>query len=123
MQYMLLIYGDENELTQAERQDCYLESTKVAHDIKAAGQFVATAPLHNTTSATSLRVRGGKRLITDGPFAETREQLGGFFLIKADDLDQALSIAERLPMAKRGTIEIRPVIELENLPEFDRHEG
>jgi len=116
MQYMLLIYHNENELTEAERQDCYTESTQVAHDIKAAGQFIATSPLHHTSTATSLRIRDGKRLITDGPFAETREQLGGFFLIKADDLDQALSIAELLPMAKRGTIEIRPVIELNNLP-------
>ena len=117
MQYMLLIYHNENELTEPERQDCYTESTKVVHDVHAAGQFLGAAPLHHTSTATSLRVRDGKRLITDGPFAETREQLGGFFLIKADDLDQAIGIAERLPMAKRGTIEIRPVIELNNLPE------
>jgi len=116
MQYMLLIYHNENELTQAERQDCYKESTQVVHDINAAGQYLGAAPLHHTSTATSLRIRDGKRLITDGPFAETREQLGGFFLIKADDLDQAIGIAERLPMAKRGTIEIRPVIELDNLP-------
>ena len=117
MQYMLLIYHNENELTQTERQDCYTEATQVAHDVSAAGQFLGAAPLHHTSTATSLRIRDGKRLITDGPFAETREQLGGFFMIKADDLDQAIAIAERLPMAKRGTIEIRPVIEISNLPE------
>lgn len=113
---MLLIYGDENALSQGELEACYGESTQLAHQLQAAGQFLATAPLHKTSSATSLRVREGKRFVTDGPFAETREQLGGFFLVEAKDLDEALSIAERIPMAKRGTVEVRPVVELEGLP-------
>jgi hypothetical protein len=117
MKYMLLIYLDEQSLSEAERQQCYADSAELAHQLDAAGQFLATAPLHPTSSATSVRVREGKRLVTDGPFAETREQLGGFFLIDAPNLDQALAVAERIPMARRGTVEVRPVIELGGLPE------
>jgi hypothetical protein len=113
---MLLLYGDEHELSQAELEQCYGDSTELAHQLNAAGQFIATAPLQPTAMATSLRVREGKRLITDGPFAETREQLGGFFLIEAADLDEAIAVAERIPMARRGTVEIRPVVELPNVP-------
>ena len=80
------------------------------------GQYLATAPLHPTATATSVRVREGKRLVTDGPFAETREQLGGYFLIEASDLDEAIAIAGRIPMARRGTVEIRPVVEVAGLP-------
>lgn len=116
MRYMLLIYLDENALDDAEREACYQESTQLAHQLHAAGQYLATAPLHPTAMATSVRIREGKRLVTDGPFAETREQLGGYFLIEANDLDEAIAIATRIPMARRGTVEIRPVIEIEGLP-------
>jgi hypothetical protein len=116
MRYMLLIYGDETLLSPAERQSCYGESAQLAHQLHAAGQYLATAPLHPTTVATSVQVREGKRLVTDGPFAETREQLGGYFLIEAPDLDEAIAIAARIPMARRGTVEIRPVIEVPGLP-------
>ncbi len=116
MRYMLLIYGDENALDDAERARCYEESTALAHDLNAAGRFVACAPLQPTSMATSVRVREGRRLVTDGPFAETREQLGGYFLIEAGDLDEAIGIAARIPMARRGTVEVRPVIEIPNLP-------
>jgi hypothetical protein len=116
MKYMLLIYGDENALDQVEREECYHESAQLAHQLDAAGQFLATAPLHLTTTATSVRVRDGKRYVTDGPFAETREQLGGYFLITANDLDEAIAIAARIPGARRGTVEIRPVIEIAGLP-------
>ncbi|HYB99213.1 MAG TPA: YciI family protein [Candidatus Limnocylindrales bacterium] len=116
MKYMLLIYGDENALTQDEREQCYEESAALARKLHSAGQFIATAPLQPTALATSLRVRDGKRVVTDGPFAETREQLGGFFLIDATDLDAALAVAAQLPMAKKGTIEVRPVIEIPGLP-------
>ena len=116
MRYMLLIYGEENALDQAERERCYGESTELAHQLHAAGQFLATAPLHPTAMATSVRIREGKRHVTDGPFAETREQLGGYFLIDVKDLDEAIAIAARIPGARRGTVEIRPVIELEGLP-------
>jgi hypothetical protein len=116
MRYMLLIYGDENALDETERERCYQESAQLAHQLDSAGQFLASSPLHPTSTATSVRVREGKRLVTDGPFAETREQLGGYFLIEARDLDEAIAIAERIPMARRGTVEVRPVIEIAGLP-------
>lgn len=116
MRYMLLIYGDEHALSDAEREACYQESTRLAHDLAAAGQFLATAPLHPTAAATSVQVRGGKRVLTDGPFAETREQLGGYYLVEARDLDEAIAIAERIPGARWGTVEVRPVLEIGGLP-------
>ena len=116
MRYMLLIYGDEHALTETERRDCYQESSRLAHQINERGQFLATAPLQPTATATSVRVREGKRLVTDGPFAETREQLGGYFLVDAQNLDEALDIAARIPGARWGTVEVRPVVELEGLP-------
>ena len=116
MKYMLLIYGDETALNESEREACYVESTQLAHEIKSSGQYLAANPLHPTALASSMRMREGKRLVTDGPFAETREQLGGYFLIDAGNLDEAIGIAARIPMARKGTIEIRPVIEIANLP-------
>ena len=117
MKYMLLIYGDENGLSEAERKDCYAESTQLARGLHVNGQYVAANPLHPTSMATSVRVREGKRLVTDGPFAETREQLGGYFLIKAKDLGEAIAVAAKIPMARKGTVEIRPVIEISGLPD------
>jgi hypothetical protein len=116
MKYMLLVYGDETILDEPARQACYAESKELAHDLKANGQFLATSPLHLTATATSVRVREGKRLVTDGPFAETREQLGGYYLVDVKDLDEAISIAGRIPGARIGTIEIRPVMELSGVP-------
>ena len=116
MKYMLLIYMEEDALNQAERAHCYVESTQLAHDLKAAGQFVSTAPLQPVSTATTVQVRDGKRLVTDGPFAETREQLGGYFMVEAKDLDEAIGIAGRIPGARVGTVEIRPVIEISGLP-------
>jgi len=116
MRYLLLIYADENAWTDAERQQCYEDSTQLAHQLKANGRFLATAPLQPVSTATSIQVRDGKRLITDGPFAETREQLGGYFLIDARDLDEAIAIAASIPAARKGTVEIRPVLEIGGLP-------
>jgi hypothetical protein len=116
MKYLLLIYMDEQALNQAEREHCYVESTQLAHELKSNGQFLATAPLQPTSTATSVRVRDGKTLVTDGPFSETREQLGGFFLVEAKDLDAAIGIAARIPGARVGAVEIRPVIEIRGLP-------
>jgi hypothetical protein len=116
VQYMLLIYLDENALNEAERSKCYAESAQFARELSASGQYLTASPLHPTSTATSLRVRDGKRLVTDGPFAETREQLGGYFLIDVPDLDHAIEIAGKIPAAKWGTVEIRPVMEIEDLP-------
>jgi hypothetical protein len=117
MKYMLLIYLYENALSESERQACYAESSALAQDLKANGKYIAASPLQPTQSATSVRVREGKRLVTDGPFAETREQLGGYYLVDAEDLDEAIRIAARIPMARKGTVEVRPVIELPTLPD------
>ncbi len=117
MKYMLLIYSDENAWTDDEREHCYLESTQLTHDLHAGGHYLGAAPLHPVASATSVRIRGGKRQVTDGPFAETREQLGGYFLVEARDLDEAIGIAARIPGARKGTVEVRPVMELPGLAE------
>lgn len=116
MKYMLLVYMEEDAMSDVEREHCYVESTQLAQDLSASGKYLAASPLHPVATATSVRVRSGKRLVTDGPFAETREQLGGYYLIDARDLDEAMSIAERIPGAKVGTIEIRPVLEIKGLP-------
>jgi hypothetical protein len=126
MKYMLLIYSDEKEWTEGERAQCMAESTEICHELEAKGQFLGASPLHSVTTATSLRVRDGKRVITDGPFAETTEQLGGYYVIDVKNLDEAIAIASRLPPAKKGTVEIRPIFELENLVKLNegvRHES
>jgi hypothetical protein len=117
MKYMLLIYLADNAMNETEREQCYVESTKLACDLNERGQYISASPLHPVSMATSLRIREGKRLITDGPFAETREHLGGYYMIEAENLDEAIGIAARIPGARKGTVEIRPVMELPGLPE------
>src|SRR3954447_2059630 len=116
MKYMLLIYTDENAWTETERDSCFAESIQLSHQLHTEGKFLGASPLHPVASATSVRIRGGKRLVTDGPFAETHEQLGGYFLVEAQDLDEAIGIAARIPGARKGTVEIRPLLELAGLP-------
>ena len=116
MKYMLLIYLDENGLSETERQQCYSDSAQYAFQLSKTGQYLGAGPLHPTSTATSVRVRDDKRLVTDGPFAETREQLGGYFLIDARDLDEAIHIAGQVPAGRWGTVEIRPVMEIPGLP-------
>ena len=113
MKYLLLIYFDEawNELSLAERQRIYGGQKEIADELRAGGRYLGGEPLQPAATATSVRVRDGKRLLTDGPFAETREQLGGYMLIDVDNLDQALAIAARSPVAAVGTVEVRPVRE------------
>jgi hypothetical protein len=119
MRYLLLCYDNEqawNEAGEAVLNAARQEAVALCHEMKAKGQYILSAPLHQVATATSVRIRDGKRLVTDGPFAETREQLGGFHLIEAKDLDEAISIAARHPGVRLGTVEIRPVFELEGLP-------
>ncbi|MFO0820691.1 MAG: YciI family protein [Pirellulales bacterium] len=112
MRYLLLMYGDEKCWTEEERTACMLESLAICDELAAQGKFIAAAPLHSVTTATSLRVRDGKRLVTDGPFAETTEQLGGYYVLEVADLDEAIAIASRLPPARKGTVEIRPIFDV-----------
>lgn len=114
MKYMLLICDDEKawgRLGEAERQQIYAEYRRFTEEIAATGNHLGGSELQPTSTATSVRVRGGKRLVTDGPFAETGEQLGGYYLIQAKDLDEAIAIAARIPSARTGTIEVRPLME------------
>src|SRR5437016_2519838 len=109
MKYMMLVYLDEQAMTDQEREHCYVKSAQLTQDLNSTGHYLGAGPLHSVATATSVRVRDGKRLITDGPFAETREQLGGYYLIEAKDLDEAIGIAERIQPVGSGTVEIRPV--------------
>jgi hypothetical protein len=116
MKYMLLIYDDEQTwvtMSEADRNQMMADYGAFTNEIVEAGQFLAGALLLPTSTATSVRVRESKPLVTDGPFAETREQLGGYYLVNAKDLDEAIALAARIPSAKLGTIEVRPVMEME----------
>ena len=116
MKYMLLVYLDEHAMTEEEREHCYVESAQLAQDLNSSGQYLDASPLHPVATATSVRVREGRKVVTDGPFAETREQLGGYYVIEAGDLDEAIGVAERIPPARFGTVEIRPIMEIGGLP-------
>ena len=125
MKYMLLVHHSEDvlgKLSETELQQMRAESVQLANEINASGEYLDAAPLHPASTATCVRVREHKQLVTDGPFAETREQLGGYFLINARNLDEAIGIAGRIPGARIGTVEIRPVMELAGLPEKWRND-
>ncbi len=114
MKYMLLIYHEENAwnaLKESERQQMYGEYRKLREQLKSTGQWIDGSQLEPTSTATSIRVRDGKELVTDGPFAETHEQLGGYFLIEARNLDEAIAVAKQIPSSRLGTIEVRPLVE------------
>jgi hypothetical protein len=113
MQYLLLIYNDEQtywNLGEDERATLHAEYGSFTESIQTSGNMAGGAQLQPTSSATSVRVRNGETLVTDGPFAETKEQLGGFYLVEAKDVDEAIALAERIPAARNGTIEVRPVV-------------
>jgi hypothetical protein len=113
VKYLVLIYGDEHgfeEMTEEQRQAVYKQYDELASDLATKGQMLGADELAPTTSATTVRVRDGERLVTDGPFAETKEQLGGYFLVEVDDLDAAIDIAARVPSARSGSIEVRPLM-------------
>jgi len=114
MKYVLLIYDEERtwgKLSPADQQAMMAEYRKFSEELKASGQYVSGSQLHPVSAASSVRVREGKRLVTDGPFAETREQLGGYYLVNCANLDEALALAARIPSARFGTIEVRPLVE------------
>ena len=117
MKYMLLIYNREGCMTDAERAACMAESLRVCDELKGRGPFLDASPLHPVATAATVRVRGGQVLVTDGPFAETHEQLGGFFLIEADSIEEATKIAAQIPAGRWGTVEVRPVLQVEGLPQ------
>jgi len=120
MKYMLLIYGAESCWTDEERKSCMLESMQIRKELETQGKWIAASPLYSVSTATSVRVRDGNKQITDGPFAETTEQLGGYYIIDVDNLDEAIAIASRLPPAKKGTVEIRPLFPLPEVESQDQ---
>lgn len=112
MQYLLMIYASESETAAqppAAQGAMFQEYGAFVKGIVATGHFKAGDALQPVSTATTVKVRDGKTLITDGPFAETNEQLGGYFLVEAKDLDEAIEIAARIPTAKLGSIEVRPI--------------
>ncbi len=115
MKYMLLIYDAEQDwskLSEAEQGQMYAEYGRFSQEIKTSGHHLAGAQLQPITTASSVRLRDGKQLVTDGPFAETHEQLGGYYLVEAANLDEAVALAARIPSARMGTVEVRPVVEM-----------
>lgn len=117
MKYLLLIYGAETCWTEVERHECMIESMKFCDHLASLQKYITSAPLQSVSTAASVRVRDGKPLVTAGPFAETTEQLGGFYILTREDLDEAISVACHLPPAKKGTVEIRPLLPVSELPD------
>ncbi len=119
MKYMLLVHHDEetfSKISKEKRQQMLAESVELTHQLHAKGQYLSASPLHPAATAVIVRVREGKPMVTDGPFVETREQIAGYFLVNAKDLNEAISIATRVPGARIGTVEVRPLIEITGLP-------
>lgn len=116
MKYMLLIYGAESRWTEEERRACIVESMGICDKLSAQGKYLASSPLQSVTTAVTVRVREGQTLVTDGPFAETTEQLGGYYVLDLADLDEAIAVACRLPPVTKGAVEIRPLFTLDGVP-------
>jgi hypothetical protein len=120
MKYLLLVHHDEEafgQISETRRKQMLKESVQLTHQLHANRQYVSASPLLPASTAMIVRVREGKQLVTDGPFVETREQLAGYFLIHAEDLDEAIGIAGRIPGARIGTVEVRIVEEITGLPQ------
>lgn len=118
MKYLVLMYAEEGAWPPEDHRVALQESIDICHQLHARGQYLGASPLQPPSTATCVRVRDGKRLVTDGPYAETKEQLGGYFLIDVENLDEAIAIASRIPGTRRGTAEIRPILEVTGLPEI-----
>lgn len=118
---MLLVHHDEVAFAarpETERFGMIQESIQLANQLHSAGQYLDAAPLHPSATTACVRVREGNRVVTDGPFAETREQIGGYFLVDCRDVKEAIEIASRIPGARIGTVEVRQVTDVEGLPEM-----
>jgi hypothetical protein len=125
MRYMLMCYDDEGGWANAGKaaiDEARREAVALTHELDRKGQYILASPLQDSATATTVRVRNGKSLVTDGPFSETREVLGGFYLLDVENLDEALAIAARHPGARLGSVEVRPLFELEGLPKKTRTE-
>jgi hypothetical protein len=123
MKFMLIVHHDEeavNKIEKEKRQQMLAESIELTHQLHAAGQYLSASPLQPAATAVMVRVREGKPLVTDGPFIETREQIAGYFLVNAQDLNEAISIATRVPGARIGTVEVRSLIEITGLPQTEQ---
>jgi hypothetical protein len=123
MKFMLIVHHDEEAFSKIEkekRQQMLAESIELTHQLHAAGQYLSASPLQPAATAVVVRVREGKPLVTDGPFIETREQIAGYFLVNAQNLNEAISIATRVPGARIGTVEVRPLIEITGLPQAEQ---
>lgn len=116
MKYILLIHSQEDAWPPDELEVARDESARLCHDLNAQGQYLGAAPLHPSSTATCVRVRDGKQSVSDGPYAETKEHLAGYFLIDVANLEEAIAVAARIPGTTRGTTEIRPIVELPGLP-------
>lgn len=119
MKFMLIVHHNEDTFEKMDKEtqsQLLTESIELTHQLHATGQYVHASPLHPAATAVIVRVREGKPLVTDGPFIETREQLAGYFLIETKDLNEAVSVATRVPGARIGTVEVRPLIEITGLP-------
>jgi hypothetical protein len=120
MKYLLLVHHDEaafQKMHQSTRRQMLDESVQLTHELHADRQYLSASPLHPAATAAIVRVREGKRYVTDGPFIETKEQLAGYFLIDAGSLNEAIGIAARVPGGRIGTVEVRPVVEIAGLPQ------
>jgi hypothetical protein len=123
MKFMLIVHHDEeafNKIEKEKRQQMLAESIELTHQLHADGQYLSASPLQPAATAVMVRMREGKPLVTDGPFIETREQIAGYFLVNAQDLNEAISIATRVPGARIGTVEVRPLIEITGLPQTEQ---
>jgi len=119
MKVMFLCYDDEQywgRVGEAAQRAAMQEAVALTHELDAKGQYMMASPLHPVATATSVRVRDGKKMVTDGPFAETREVLGGFYLLDVESIEEAIEIAARHPGMRAGGVEIRPVMEIPGLP-------
>ena len=120
MKYMLLVHHDEaafDRIGKEKQQQMLADSVQLTHQLHADGRYLSASPLQPAATAAIVRVRDGKSFVTDGPFIETREQIAGYFLIHAKDIDEAINVAKLVPGARIGTVEVRPLIEITGLPE------